>query len=185
MAFDLKLPWATHRKYQIFEDRHSDLFGRPVVNSDRIVLCHVMASQIDSCKDSISNPLFARYALTKFFLLYVLRLLLENDATAQEVLSNPKPYVRDRKKRDRFARAINVLLAEVITDLNAEIDQLEEDFDYRGKLHDETWCSDLAHEIAATHKKLVDRHRLEDFGLIYKGVGQQGGAAKRHKAASR
>ncbi|MGA7641665.1 MAG: AIPR family protein [Syntrophobacteraceae bacterium] len=173
MAFDLKIPWATHRKYQIFEDRHSDLFGRPIVDADRIVLCHVMASRIDACIDSISNPLFARYVLTKFFLLYIIRLLFENDASAQQVHSNPKLYVRDRKSRDCFARAIDVLLTEVITDLNAEIDQLEEDFDYRGKLRDEKWCSNLAHEIAATHKKLVDRHRLDDFGGIYKAVQKQ------------
>jgi hypothetical protein len=173
MAFDLKIPWATHRKYQIFEDRHSDLFGRPIVNADRIVLCHVMASRIEACKDSVSNTLFARYALTKFFLLYILRLLLENDTTAQEVLNNPRLYVRDRRARACFAQAIDALLAEVITDLNAEIDQLEEDFDYRGKLRDEKWCSNLAHEIAATHKKLVDRQRLEDFGCIYTAAAAQ------------
>jgi AIPR protein len=37
MAFDLKEPWATHRKYEIFEDKHSALFGRPEVTADRII----------------------------------------------------------------------------------------------------------------------------------------------------
>lgn len=82
--------------------------------------------------------------------------------------------MRDRKTRDCFARAIDILLTEIITDLNAEIDQLEEDFDYRGKLRDEKWCSNLAHEIAATHKKLVDRHRLDDFGCIYQDAQREG-----------
>ena len=63
---------------------------------------------------------------------------------------------------------------EVITDLNAEIDQLEDDFDYRGKLREEEWCSKLAHEIAAIHKKLVDRGRLESFQNIYASLAQQG-----------
>ncbi len=49
----------------------------------------------------------------------------------------------------------------------AEIDQLGEDFDYRGKLRDEKWCKELAHEIAATHKKLVDRGRLDSFEKIF------------------
>jgi hypothetical protein len=170
MAFDLKVPWATHRKYQIFEDLHSDLFGRPAVGADRIVFCHVLASRIDACKDSISNTLFARYALTKFFLLYILRLLLENEATGGKMINNPEPYVRKKNMRDRLARAVDILLSEVITDLNAEIDQLEQDFDYRGKLRDEKWCTKIAHEIAATHKKLVDRRRLEGFGKIFDGT---------------
>jgi hypothetical protein len=130
----------------------------------------VLASRIDACKDSISNTLFARYALTKFFLLYILRLLLENEATGGKMINNPEPYVRKKNMRDRLARAVDILLSEVITDLNAEIDQLEQDFDYRGKLRDEKWCTKIAHEIAATHKKLVDRRRLEGFGKIFDGT---------------
>jgi hypothetical protein len=64
MAFDLKTPWSTHRKYQIFEDKHSDLFGRPSVTAHKILACHVMASEIDAAKLSIKNQLFARYVLS-------------------------------------------------------------------------------------------------------------------------
>lgn len=42
MAFDLKEPWATHRKYQVFDEKYSDIFGRPEVNADRIVFCHTL-----------------------------------------------------------------------------------------------------------------------------------------------
>ena len=174
MAWDLKQPWATHRKYQIFEDRHSDLFGRPDVTADRIVLCHLLASCINGHTDSINNRLFAKYALTRFFLMYVLRLLVESDNSAADILSNPSKYMRDAVARSTLTAAVNELLSEVVTDLNAEIDQLEEDFDYRGRLRDEKWCSKLAHEIAATHKKLVDRGRLDDFAsMIARNQGAQ------------
>ncbi len=110
------------------------------MNADRIVLCHVLASRIELCKGKISNTLFARYVLTTFFLLYVLRLLIENDETARHVIEQPTKVVRQAKKRARLAGAIDTLLSEIVTDLNAEIDQLEEDFDYRGRLRDEKWC---------------------------------------------
>lgn len=166
MAWDLKTPWATHRKYQIFEDRHSDLFGRPDVTADRIMLCHDLALCIDTKKAAINNQLFARYALTTFFLMYVLRLLIESDNSGTDILTKPSKFVRDANVRSAFEKATNELLSEVITDLNAEIDQLEDDFDYRGRLRDEKWCNKLAHEIAATHKKLVDRGRLDDFASM-------------------
>jgi hypothetical protein len=175
MAFDLKIPWATHRKYQIFEDLHPDIFGRPVVTAHRILLCHVIARRIDAAQASITNQLFARYALTRFFLLYVIRLILDSDQTAAKVLTDPKGFVSDAKRRKRLSATIDNLLSEIVTDLNAEIDQLGEDFDYRGKLRDETWCKELAHEIAATHKKLVDRGRLEAFGQVFKQSAQQRG----------
>jgi len=170
MAFDLKIPWATHRKYQVFEDKHSDLFGRPTVNAHKIILCHLLAQEIDKAKDKIKNQLFARYILTEFFILYVLRLIFEQDEGGKDVIDNPRKYVLDIKDRNRVKVAVQKVLSEVITDIDGEIDQLEEDFDYRGKLRDEKWCKELAHEIAGTHKKLVDRQRLESFAQLYQSA---------------
>lgn len=168
MAFDLKIPWATHRKYQIFEDKHSDLFGRPIVSADRVMLCHIIVKAINDKQPSITNTLFAKYALTKFFILYIIRLIFEGgDKGSTEILEFPGKYVRDPGTRACFSAAINKLLAEVITDLNAELDQLDNDFDYRGKLRDEKWCKEIAYEIAATHIKLVTRGRMESFKALY------------------
>ncbi len=167
MAFDLKTPWATHRKYQIFEDKHSDLFGRPIVNADRILFCHVITTVITQQQDSLTNALFAKYALTKFFILYILRLIFESREDSKLIIKSPKTFIREPDSRRCFSAAIEKLLAEVITDLNAEIDQLGEDFDYRGKLRDEDWCKKLAHEIAATHIKLVARGRIEPFKTLF------------------
>jgi len=167
MSFDLKAPWSTHRKYQIFEDKHSDLFGRPSVTAHKIVLCHVISTTIHKQQSLITNELFAQYALTRFFILYVVRLILENDQTSNDVISMPEKYVHDEKTMCAFASAIGKLLDEITTDLNSEIDQLGENFDYRGKLRDEKWCKSLAHEIAATHKKLVTRGRMEPFRELF------------------
>jgi hypothetical protein len=65
LAFDLKEPWATHRKYQVFEDKYADIFGRPVVNADRIVLCYTLMQLILKATDMITNKLFGKYVLTK------------------------------------------------------------------------------------------------------------------------
>ena len=48
-------------------------------------------------------------------------------------------------------------------DLNAELAQVGEDFDYRGKLRDEVWVKALAHRILADHTKLVSRGRIDSF----------------------
>lgn len=47
MAFDLREPWATHRKYQVFDDRHATLFAKPSVTADRIVMLQIMREEID------------------------------------------------------------------------------------------------------------------------------------------
>ena len=119
---------------------------------------------------------FGKLGLTKFFIMYILRLIFENgDEGSQEIINDPKVFVRELISRKCFGLATEKLLVEIITDLNAEIDQLGEDFDYRGKLRDEEWCKKLAYLIATTHKKLVDRNRLESFRTLYDTeIAQQG-----------
>src|SRR5207302_949600 len=112
MAFDLGEPWATHRKHEVFEDKHADLFGRPEVTADRIVFCQVIIEVINSRLPKIENQLLARYALTKYMLLYVVREILEKDDLASKILSDPKAFVRNVKDREWF----RVCIGEIVDD---------------------------------------------------------------------
>jgi hypothetical protein len=148
MAFDLKEPWATHRKYQVFEDKHSDLFGRPEVTADRIVLCQAIMEVIQGALPKIHNSLFARYVLTRYFLIYVVRLILETDSLANPLLiTHPETFVRKPSDRERFRKCINTFVDDLIIDVNAEVDEYGEDFDYRDKLRDADWIKKLATTI--------------------------------------
>ena len=167
MAFDLKQPWGTHRKYQVFEDRHSDLFGRPSVNAHRIVFCHLLANQILKATANLENLLFARYVLTKYLILYILRLIFETDEIGNQSIQYPNQFTTDRANRTALISAVDALLNEVTTDLNAELKDAGEDFDYRGKLRDDAWCKKLANDIVGTHQKLVSRRRIESLSVMF------------------
>ena len=67
MAFDLKQPWATHRKYQVFEDEHAEIFGRPVVDANRVVFCHLLAELIQAVVPKLKNTLFAMVSQLGFY----------------------------------------------------------------------------------------------------------------------
>lgn len=163
MAFDLKEPWATHRKYQVFEDKYADLFGRKEVTADRIVFCEVIADAIDAALPNIKNQLFARYVLTRYLLVYVVRTILENDDLASELLGNPATFVRGSADRDKFGKCIARIVGDVVIDLNAEVDEFSDDFDYRDKLRDQPWVAELSKKIATDHLKLVKRGRITSF----------------------
>ncbi len=163
MAFDLKEPWATHRKYQVFEDKHADLFARPEVTADRIVLCQAIMEAIEKASPGINNQLCARYVLTKDFLLYCVRQVLESDELSTEILTNPKTFVRDDTARGRFRECICKIVDDMVIDLNAEIDEYGNDFDYRDKMRDATWVKELSKKILGDFQKLVKRHRIQSF----------------------
>jgi hypothetical protein len=168
IAFDLKEPWATHRKYQMFEEKHSDVFGRPEVTADRVVMLQVIADEIADARGKIENVLFGKYALTQHAIMYMVREILEKDALGREVLKSPERFVRATEDRERFAKCIRAIVADVITDVNAEVKEVGEAFDYRGKLRDSDWVKELAKKVVTIYEKTVNRGRLESFEQLWK-----------------
>ena len=163
MAFDLKEPWATHRKYQVFEDRHAALFGRPDVTADRIVLCQVLREEIDSISPLIDNSLLGKYVLTRYLLMYIVRRLLEGDRIGKEIAIKPECFVRSEDRRNRFRSCVRTLLKDVVVDLNGEVAEYGDELDYRGKLRDKDWVVDLSKSVINGYQKQVSRGRIPSF----------------------
>jgi hypothetical protein len=163
MSFDLKEPWATHRKYQIFDEKYGELFCRPEVSADRIVMCYVMMKAITASTEKIDNKLFGKYALTKQAMFYILRCILENDSRGRELISDPAPFVRSQENRSRFISCITRIINDMVIDLNAEVKEFGDEFDYRGKLRDAEWVKKLSKEVVSDYLKLVQRKRIDSF----------------------
>ena len=112
---------------------------------------------------SIKNTLVGKYALTRYLLMYVVRELLEEDAVGAQAIRCPDEFVRLEGKRDRFRKCIRTLLKDVVIDINAEVKQYGDDFDYRGKLREEAWVTDLVKTIVTDYQKQVARERIPSF----------------------
>jgi hypothetical protein len=163
MAFDAKEPWGTHRRYQVFDDRHKDLFGRPEVTADRIVLCRTIMEAIEAASAGITNTLCAKYVLTQYFLMYCVRGVIEKDTPSEEILRDPEKFVRDLKSRDDLRACIRRIAEDMVGDLNDEINPLGDDFDYRDKMRDVQWVKDLSTRIVGDHMKLVRRGKINSL----------------------
>lgn len=168
MAFDLKEPWSTHRRYTIFDEKYADLFARPEVTADRILMCHVIVKTIIEKTPGIKNSLFGKYALTKYALLFMFRQILELDESGQSLLNKPIEGVRDEKYRQKLKRISGIVIDEMIIDINHEIDEeFGDDFDYRGRLRDSSWVTKLANSIVSGYEKIVKRGRVPSFHSLW------------------
>jgi len=163
MSFDLKEPWATPRAYQVFDDKHADLFGRPEVTADRILLCHLLAEVAVTRLQDLENQLFAKYTLTKYAIMYMLRRILEQDPTGKQLIQNPTTFVREEQPRAKLDACIDAITKDTMIDINAEVASYGEDFDYRDSLRNQDWVTRLANEVVNSHVKLVARGRLPSF----------------------
>jgi len=103
--------------------------------------------------------------------LYVIRVILENDSLAKEILENPKRFVRTEKARNHFRECINKIVGDLVVDLNAEVEEYGDDFDYRDKLRDSAWVGEVSKKVSADHLKLVKRGRIKSFEDEWKKSG--------------
>jgi AIPR protein len=165
MAFDLKQPWATHRKYEVFEDKHNDLFATPQATADRIVLCRTIIDSIKEQLSKIENQLFARYVLTQYAMLYIVREILEKDDLAVKILRTPSVFVRVDDDRSHFKWAVGRIVKDIVSDLNEELKEYGEDFDYRSRLRDSSWVIDIRKKLVSTHTKLINRGLINNFSV--------------------
>ena len=168
MAFDLKEPWGTHRRYTIFDEKHAALFARPEVTADRILMCHVIVNTIVEKTYGIKNSLFGKYALTKYALLFIFRRILDLDESGRSLLDEPIEGVRDEKQRQKLRKIAGIIIDDMITDINHEIDdEFGDDFDYRGRLRDSSWVTKLANSIVGGYEKMVRRGRISSFHSLW------------------
>lgn len=170
IAFDLKEPWTTHRKYQVFDDRYAEIFGRPVVTADRLVFIQQIADAITPALQKLKNELFGRYVLTKYVMLTVMRRVLEEDEVGRHMLEHPEDYVRDRATRGKLRSVMEGFAASMVIDLDVETQELGEDFDYRGKLRDRDYVSDLVNKLVATYRKDVLRKKASTIAEAWTAV---------------
>jgi hypothetical protein len=171
IAFDDKEPWTTHRSYQVFKEKYAGLFGR--ARADRIVMCHVIAEAINAVIPSISNTLFARYKLTKYMLLYIVREIMETDELGKEMISFPEKFVRNDVERSRFKECILKVLGDTVIDLNQQVNEYGNDFDYRDKLRNEEWVKATKTEIVSLRLKLVKRGNIPSLAQQWNSLAPQ------------
>jgi hypothetical protein len=163
MSFDLKEPWGTHRKYQVFDDKYNEIFGKPEVTAHHVLMIYLIDKIIVSKLSDITNRLVAKYALTRFTIIYILRQIYESDAKGKELLIYPEKFIKESVDRIDFISATATIIDDIIIDFNGEVENLGDDFDYKSKLRDENWIKKLSQEIVSSYLKQVARNRIDSF----------------------
>lgn len=165
MAFDLGEPWGTHRKYEVFEDKHGALFGKPHVTADRIAMLCVIDDAIKGQLSGFKSEVLAGYRLTRYMLMYMLKEMLSEDKIFLEITHNPAKYMRDEKLAKKFSKIVSDRIAGIVVDINMEkkFSEQEANFDYRRKLKDAIWVKSMTKVVQKDYQKNVLKKTQETF----------------------
>ena len=142
LAFDLKEPWSCHQTYKLFDELHSRIFGRKEVDGDRIVTLYMVYLCVMGKLGSIDNQLFARYGLTRFLVLYLLREALETDQLGKDFCLNPSAFIKQSQGKSRLLECIDKVSQVVVQLVDGEVKRRdadkEKEFDFKRELKSPT-----------------------------------------------
>jgi hypothetical protein len=167
LAFDRQEPWSCHQTYRLFDDLHSHIFARPEVTGERILALHQAYDAVVEALDSLNSELMAKYRLTRFFLLYLLRRVLETDEEGKKFCRSPELFLREADGAGRIKRAVAVVLQDVVVDVNAEMEEREQRdnvFDYKRELKSVNAVRVFAKQVVPMYEKALRRGRVTSFG---------------------
>ncbi|MDT0496110.1 AIPR family protein [Algiphilus sp. W345] len=171
LAFDLGQPWTCHQSYKILDELHSDIYARPEVNAQRIYAICALGDVVLDNLEKIDHKLLSSYRLTRYFLMHLLRLALEEDPDGKALCKDPRDYLTSPGSLDRMKAAASTVIRDLIIDLNAEVkdrDEKDNPLDFKRELKSPNSVRDLAKSIIPQYQKAVARDRASSFSGEWK-----------------
>ena len=166
MAFDLKTPWNSHQIYRVFDDDYSRIFGRPQVNASRIVFLHQISALCLKALADMDDRKVASYRLTRYFLLYCLREILELSSFGSELVKDPSGFI-ESDQWPEIEKQIHDILVGLVSDFEDDLDEMGEDFDYKAQLKSPNRVPTLARSLIKSYQRDLRRERIDNLDKVF------------------
>jgi hypothetical protein len=175
LAYDVKEPWSCHQTYKLFDELHAAIFGRPEVTGDRIVAVHEIFQASKEKLGLLDNSLFARYGLTKYLMLYLVREALVTDEVGNELWNQPSAFLEQPRGRRRIRYSVGKLSQTLARLLDKEITRRSapDPFDFKRDLKSQKTVRDLATTVIAHYQITMDSALTPRFSQIWKESGKK------------
>lgn len=163
-SFYLKESHIAHQKTHIFTDNYNRIFNRNIT-AVYIFLLREMYNAIESNKNLIEDEGIRSYGSTRFFFIYVFRLIFESDLVGKEFLENPSAFYKKYKDRyyDAFVKLFKLLALDFNYHVTQEKDKSQGFFDYKNVLRNSAKVRDMAEEMVLSFKRQLIRHPEDSF----------------------
>lgn len=162
MAFDLRRPWNAHQIYRVFDDDYSQIFGRPQVTASRIVFAYRMSQLATEALGDMVDRKVASYRLTRYFLLYCLREILELSEFGKSLVAKPELYLRSASWSD-IEKQVKDILIGLVSDFEDDLEEIEDEFDYKAQLKSPLRVPVLAKSLIKSYQRDLRRDRVDNL----------------------
>ncbi|HJT40834.1 MAG TPA: AIPR family protein [Sphingobium sp.] len=162
MAFDLNEPYSSHQIYKVFDEKYGDIFGRPEVTAARIVFIYELFGVINIALRDLSNVAMGGYALTRYFMLDVVRHIMEKSEAARKIITS-KEGLESKENRERLLNQVPDVLSDIIIDFNYEIGEEAETLDYKRDLKSPERVRAWRNRLLSSYEKELKKGKASKF----------------------
>jgi AIPR protein len=162
MAFDLNEPYSSHQVYKVFDEKYGDIFGRPEVTAARIVFLFRLIDIVKESLKELNNEAMAGYALTRFFMLNVLRHIMDKSEPARLIITS-KINLDNEANRERLLQQAPAVLSDLIVDFNYEINEEGDTIDYKRDLKSPERVRTWRNRLLASYEKELKKGKASRF----------------------
>jgi hypothetical protein len=170
LAYDLKEPWTCHQTYKLFDELHAQIFGRQDVTGDRIIALREIYEAAKARLTIMDNEMFARYGLTRFLLLYLVREALQTDEVGNQLIMHPSDFLAEPNGRQRLAQAIGELSQTLIRLLDSEVTRRSnpDACDFKRDLKSQNVVRSIRTTVIPIYQITVDSKVTPSFGMLWR-----------------
>lgn len=168
LAYDMNQPWVCHQKYKVFDELYKGIFSRPIVTASYIWFIHILMEQVMSHLKGIESDKVRRYVLTRYFLLYCLKIALDANPVGEKIRANPGYVLNNKDRLAKFMSGVDQILNGLVYDLNGEIEDREdkgEDFEYKDVFKSPEKSRQLAKDVVGVYRKELKRGKVEPLDV--------------------
>jgi hypothetical protein len=162
MAFDLDQPYSSHQVYKVFDENYGDIFGRPEVTAGRIVFLNDLFSLIPEGLKDLNNVAMGGYALTRYFILNVIRHIMNKSEVAKEIITS-RTALDDEATRTRLLSQVPPVISDLVIDFNYEIGEEGDSLDYKRDLKSPERVRAWRNKLLSSYEKELKKGKASQF----------------------
>lgn len=132
-----------------------------MVNAWRIVLLTKIMLRIEKALPAIGNQAIQRYRLTRYFLLYAIAKILDEDEAARPILVDPRALLTDTERCNGVLDAIEGIARRLCVDLRFEFVEGNNSVDFKVVLKSPVQVPNLETKLRRSFLHDVARGREE------------------------
>ncbi|MBU1065301.1 hypothetical protein KKC74_10925, partial [bacterium] len=152
----------------VYSENYYNIFNRSI-NAAYIFLLYCMYLGIEINIRKIDHDGIRTYKTTRFFFMYVFRLILDQDTLGNLLVNSPKDFFEQYPDKliDKFGKLFSIIVHD-FNYLIKDIIQGAPYYDYKNELRNYKKVNELAEKVLVDYKKSINRHPEDSFESIIK-----------------